>query len=575
MNKKPKISIYINALKPYYYPGEKFFATILLDVLDKVNCNKMVIIAKGKQIIKASQRNKFENEEQNQQKYDSSSSSGDSSDDDDGPNMKDELPENPIVKINESKNIFKVKKEIIISENKYINPGKQSFPFELQLPEDIPGTFLFLEKNVYVEIAYSVKVKIEEENLKTIIPIVIRQNEDVFKYKNSNSFNRKIHGCCCIVGETTIKISSSEKFTKAGEAIKLAVNINNQTNTTSTPITLEVYRKLLIKSGNKKIKVTKIVGSYQGKRIINAREEYNKKIHVSINTDNYLSEHLKETKAVKIFKHKEIIPYLFQSIITDSILCEFEIYAESQYANLTNDDLGVFLSVLIYPIEDGIVSKKVQEFAKTFANGKLNKKFFLKGENLLKKEILKEHQKEPEKKIKTKKKIYEESLGDNETIKYENKFSQKKKKNKNSENSENSSEEEDEKDDDYNNNNKNNIKKSIENNNGPHINNMSMDDNNNIMNSNIINNNNEFNNFNSNFNISNNFNYNNNNNNNKIKDSKNLNSEEISFGTSSKDKVNYFNNNIINNDTASNIKKNFSQGFLNDPLDEQLSDDEK
>ena len=103
---------------------------------------------------------------------------------------------------------------------------------------------------------------------------------------------------------------------------------------------------------------------------------------------------------------------------------------------------------------------------------------------------------------------------------------------------------------------------------------MSMDDNNNIMNSNIINNNNEFNNFNSNFNISNNFNYNNNNNN-KIKDSKNLNSEEISFGTSSKDKVNYFNNNIINNDTASNIKKNFSQGFLNDPLDEQLSDDEK
>ena len=57
--------------------------------------------------------------------------------------------------------------------------------------------------------------------------------------------------------------------------------------------------------------------------------------------------------------------------------------------------------------------------------------------------------------------------------------------------------------------------------------------------------------------------------NSKIRESKNKNSEEISFGSSSKEK-NYF-----VNDKSSYIKKDFNKGFLNDPLDEQFSDDEK
>ena len=55
----------------------------------------------------------------------------------------------------------------------------------------------------------------------------------------------------------------------------------------------------------------------------------------------------------------------------------------------------------------------------------------------------------------------------------------------------------------------------------------------------------------------------------KSKDSKNLNSADVSFGTSSKEK-NYFQNEL-----SSNIKKNFNKEFLKDELDEELSDDEK
>ena len=567
MIKVPKINVYINASKPFYYPGETFSATILIDAQEKANCNKMIIIAKGKQIIKASQVNKFLNEDKPQQVEESSSSSDSDDDSKYRPPLTDE---GPIVEIKETKDIFKIHKEIIISENKTLIVGKHSFPFEIELPQDIPGTFLYLEKNVYVEVAYSVKVKLAGLNIKKLIPIVIRQKQEIFDYQTTNNFERRINGCCCIVGTTSIKITANENYTKAGDPIKLTVNINNETNTTSTPITVEVYRKLLLKgANNKKIRVTKIVGAYQGKRIINAREKFQKKLHVAINTNDYLKEHINETKAVKSFKHKEIIPFLFQSIKSDNITCEFEVYAESQYANITNDDLGVFLSVLIYPIEDGILSKSVMNIAKAFVNGILNKKILMKGESLLKK-ALEEENKKKEKKPKVKRKIYEESLGSQETIKFENKLNNnneiKKKKNiESDEDEEEEGNEESEMNDinnKINNAEKNNIDKfGMQNN----------DINNNNNNNNILNNYKEM----SGININNDFNNNNNKlSDNKLKDgkireSKNKNSEEISFGTSSKDK-NYF-----VNDKLSYIKKDFDKGFLNDPLDEQLSDSEK
>ena len=554
MINQPKISLYINVAKPYYYPGEKFAATILIDVREKVNCNKITIISKGKQIIKASQVNKFTNEDKKQVVESSSSSSSDS---DDGNKYRQNLQEEgPIVKIQEEKEIFKISKEVVISQSKVLIIGKHSIPFEIELPQDIPGTFLYLEKNIYAEVAYSVKVKLNGLNIKRVVPIVIRQKKEVFGYLTTNQFGRKIHGCCCVVGQTNIKITANEEFTHTGDPIKLTVNIDNETNTTTTPFIVEIYRKLLLKSGNKKIRVTKIVGAYQGKRIINAREKFNKKLHVAIQNNDYLKEHIEDTKAAKSFKHKEIIPFLFQSIKSDQITCEFEVYAETQYANITNDDLGVFLSVLIYPIEDGAVSKTVANLAKQFVNGILNKKIFLKAENLFKKEA-NEQNKKKDKKPKTKKKIYEESIVSQEELRFENKLS------KNLMNQKGNIESDDE-DENYNNINNDNNK--IQNEQIKYDNSKINNEDKNSIDDNDMD-------FNANNQIKNNKSginndYNNNYNNNKVKDSKNLNSEEISFGNSSKEKQ-YF-----TNDKSSYIKKDFNKAFLNDPLDQQMSDDE-
>ena len=142
MDKNSPVSIYIDSAKPFYYPGEQFLASILLDVLETINCNKMIIIAKGKQIVEATQKRSFK---ENLDNYDS--------DDEDEHQEKES-----VTKIKESNTIFKFTKIVDISNNNYLQKGKYTFPFEVELPKDIPGSFLFLQKSAYAEIIYSIKV---------------------------------------------------------------------------------------------------------------------------------------------------------------------------------------------------------------------------------------------------------------------------------------------------------------------------------------------------------------------------------------------------------------------------------
>ena len=155
------VNIYIDSAKAYYYPGEQFLASILLDVLDTVNSNEMIIIAKGKQIIKATQKRIFEDTEEN---FTVNEDNEEDEDDEEDVKMNE-----PITEIEESKNIFKYSKVITISNSNYLEKGKYSFPFEVELPKDIPGSFLFLESKTYAEIIYSIKVKLKNTDIKESI----------------------------------------------------------------------------------------------------------------------------------------------------------------------------------------------------------------------------------------------------------------------------------------------------------------------------------------------------------------------------------------------------------------------
>ena len=542
MEKNTEVKIYINSSKAYYYPGEQFLASILLDVQQTVNTEKMTIIAKGKQIVKATHKKIV---------YETDENVDDSEEEEN--EEEEELNKNQgeITEINETKIIFKYEKNIRISKNNYLKPGKYSFPLEVQLPKNIPGSFLFLESKTYAEIIYSIKVKLNNINVKERAPIIIRQNEEMFNYLAENQYSKIKNGCCCQVNETTIKLKANEKFTLSGEDIKLNVNINNtKSGNTSSPITIEVYQKLVLKNKNKKIKITKIVGKYKGNKIINEKENYFKNIELKLDINNYISSHLDKTKSSKYFKHKRILPLLNQSIKSDLINNEYEVYAESQLSNLTADELGVFLSVLIYPPEKGILSKTISNISKEFSESIINnKKIFLDNET---NDIESELENSRKKNYKNKNKddyLDTQSVRSEKSVKSE-KSEKSLKSEKSEKNSQKKNIKDKNKDNEFNEKKSNNSLNKVENLTNKEINENEIKDIQNLDNNKIINNEN----------------------NDKDKSLKksNIMSDEISFGTSTKDKLYLFNAET----TSNNFKKNFNQNFLNDALDDQFLDTE-
>ena len=391
-NNDSSIKIYIDIAKPYYYPGENFCASILLDVVDNTECDKMQIIAKGKELVKAVQKEYIDSlndysesetnsdesseDESRQYKRKKSRKKEETSSSEDTQNDNASIARN----LNESHIIFKYKKIVIISSENYIMKGKYNFPFEIELPENIPGSFLFYEHNTYVEIIYSIKVKLNKINIKESIPIVIRQKEKIFNYPRTNHFTKVLNGCCFETYESSIKLSTLDKYMVNTREIKLNVVVDNKKNTLqASPISLELYQKITIfpKNKDKKLKITRIVGKYKGKKYIPPRQNYNKDISFLMDKSEYASEHLSKTKSIKHFRHKDVIPFLNQSIKSDFINCEYEAYVEVQFPNWTVEELGVFLPILIYPTDKGILSKSVAEISKEFINGIIKKKVFL------------------------------------------------------------------------------------------------------------------------------------------------------------------------------------------------------
>ena len=347
-----KLRIYINTSKAYYYPGEKIEASILLDVFDKVKCDKMMVISKGKTIIRATQ----------------SSSSFDEDDYDNNTIKPEQIPKNKkkkksivtVIDDTSSEDIF----HEAMAEKRQIDESKEIFK--------------------YAEIYYSLKVKLNKIMLKEVVPIVIRQRESIFNYERTTQFEKSILGCCCDNNKAIIKASTESKYYLSNDEVRLNINIDNKNNDIfGSPLNVELYQRIILfpKDKFKKIKITNIVGEHQGKKTIRSHKNYHKNISFHIKKLECSYDKLNESKAIKHYKHKDVISFLNSSINSDLIICEYEAYAGVQFPNWNDQELGVFISVLIYPPIEGILSKTVQNLEKEFNNSIINKKIFLSKKN--------------------------------------------------------------------------------------------------------------------------------------------------------------------------------------------------
>ena len=371
------VQIFFDIQKPFYYPGEQILGSIFIEFFDSIKCNEITIISKGKQYIKINRKNISREIEEYEESF------NDDEDEDEIPKIKNENKN--FEDIDEIKTVFKYQKKLKISNN-YISKGKYTFPFEIELPNNIPSSFLYINKNIYFEIIYTIKIKFDEinNNYKVAIPIIIRQKEKLFNYPKSNEYKKFLGECCWERGQTSIKITPQEKYSLINNKIKLNVLINNeQSGMPGTPLNLEVYQKLIFfpKDKNKKLHKTKLVGKAKGINVINPRKNFNEDIEIKLKENKIINFYKERTKAFKYFKNKNIIELLTTSIKSDFVICEYDVYVESQFVGWFKEELGVFNKVLIYPPEKGILIPDMENIKKEFLNSLVIKKIFLSDDN--------------------------------------------------------------------------------------------------------------------------------------------------------------------------------------------------
>ena len=369
-----QIKVFFDIQKPFYYPGEQILGSILIEFLDSINCSQISIISKGKQYIKINKKN-ISCEIEDDLYFDDSFEEGDTD------NTKNKAEKN-IENIEETKTLYKYKKNLKIN-NTNILKGKYTFPLEIDLPNNIPPSFLYIDNNIYFEIIYTLIIKFEGLNYKEVFPFILRQKEKSFNYPKFTEHKKILGECCWERGETTIKINPVEKYNLLGNNIKFNVLINNENSgMPGTPLNIELYQKLIFfpKDKSNKIRLTKLVGKSKGNISINKRKNFTEDISLKIKEKKIIPFYKEKTKAYKYFKNENIIGLLTPSVKSDLVICEYEIYIESQFVGWFKEELGVFNKILLYPPEKGILTQNIDNISKEFLNSLVIKKIFLNDE---------------------------------------------------------------------------------------------------------------------------------------------------------------------------------------------------
>ena len=393
-----QIKVFFDIQKPFYYPGEQILGSILIEFLDSINCSQISIISKGKQYIKLNKKN-ISCEIEDDLYFDDSFEEGDTD------NTKNKAEKN-IENIEETKTLYKYKKNLKIN-NTNILKGKYTFPLEIDLPNNIPPSFLYIDNNIYFEIIYTLIIKFEGLNYKEVFPFILRQKEKSFNYPKFTEHKKILGECCWERGETTIKINPVEKYNLLGNNIKFNVLINNENSgMPGTPLNIELYQKLIFfpKDKSNKIRLTKLVGKSKGNISINKRKNFTEDISLKIKEKKIIPFYKEKTKAYKYFKNETIIGLLTPSVKSDLVICEYEIYIESQFVGWFKEELGVFNKILLYPPEKGILTQNIDNISKEFLNSLVIKKIFLNDEIKDDEIILGKNKDKKEKRIKNKNK---------------------------------------------------------------------------------------------------------------------------------------------------------------------------
>ena len=248
--------------------------------------------------------------------------------------------------------IFNIKTNI---SNEKINIGQYIFPFMFKLNKKIPGTCILLERNIFAEVYYSIRIKMENLNGKIIknkIPLIIRQNENDFNYKQENKITKNDNAsCCCKKSKVIVNCKLPKKYYLYGEKIDLNYYLDNKKGNKEGESTIIIlYKKIILHPKQKDmIEIPIQVLKKENYSKIKSKENFSINFNLDYQGKTINKEALNMSKNYKIINNINLIKYLCCSCINDLFSVEYEFYIKTNLVKWTLDEIGVFISTIFYP----------------------------------------------------------------------------------------------------------------------------------------------------------------------------------------------------------------------------------
>ena len=379
--------IYIKTDRNFYFSGDTISGKIFIDITELINSKGVQLTIKGKEILQSnlesnnsdssSSENEDEEDYEKKDKNNNNNITNSSSNimfkttkstssyqppkfnnNNKNSSIKNSINDNNNnneLNYNDDIEIFKSKTFIPVSLNNYIKQGKYILPFESKLPNNIPGTFLLNTSNIFCEIFYTIKAKLINSNndiLKCSIPIIIREKENNFNYKNTMKKINDIGNCGCGKGTTKIEASFPLGFINIGKTFQIKVNIDNKKcDVDGSNILINVYQKIILHPNKKdKKEIYNEISYYETENKIKANEEFNDLITFNNNCKFNSIKNLDiKSYMFKLFPEKNKLLNLYSTVKSEIIQCEYEFSITVTYTSWNVDEINLIIPVILYP----------------------------------------------------------------------------------------------------------------------------------------------------------------------------------------------------------------------------------
>ncbi|KAL3665586.1 hypothetical protein V7S43_009620 [Phytophthora oleae] len=242
LDKKGKIGLTVS--KPAYIAGELVVGTIYVDIHEPIECDALVLKASGAEKVEFTHvRHEFKDGEFTQHRD----------------------------RIHRDKTFFKQRIVIFFLQGQRYAPGRYMYPFEFQLPTELPGAFKISGysdgdiEDLTAKIKYKFKATLDvggffASDLKADCDLVVHERNFKALVASEDSITQDVKFLCCFSrGYCDLAVAMDKSVYFAGETAHIQCNINNRSSVEISAMRCKLYQDVSVKISGHSRTFTKLM----------------------------------------------------------------------------------------------------------------------------------------------------------------------------------------------------------------------------------------------------------------------------------------------------------------------------